>query len=365
MLLDGLPCHHVLKRPACMTAAVRNASEQLDRAIQTLNDHTSLPTYLDELDKIINTIRNITDQERLIFLDLVLGIIFFVQTGAGVLGNVFLLCHCTFTFLMGRRLKPIEMIFSHLVLANSIVLISKGFPQTMASLGMKMFLNQAGCRLTAFLHRVARSLSISITCLLSGFQVITISSFNCSQWSKLIAPKYIFSFCHFFWILHILINITMFMNNLMKGSNNTKIWNIGFCSDVSSATFKVSLFVIIYAIYDFLCMVFMVMTSGYLILFLQRHHHQVQHIHSSRLLSRTSAEIRASYSILVLVSTYVIFYSVNSILSLYHIQFDKYYHWLMPTSTLLVACYPTMSPFVLISSDSQILHLFYSLWHKK
>ncbi|XP_074080951.1 uncharacterized protein LOC141514222 [Macrotis lagotis] len=64
MLLDGLPCHHVLKRPACMTAAVRNASEQLDRAIQTLNDHTSLPTYLDELDKIINTIRNITDQYK-------------------------------------------------------------------------------------------------------------------------------------------------------------------------------------------------------------------------------------------------------------------------------------------------------------
>ncbi|XP_068944911.1 vomeronasal type-1 receptor 1-like [Petaurus breviceps papuanus] len=292
-----------------------------------------------------------------------------MQTGAGLLGNFFLLCHCTSTFLTGSRLKPIDSIFFHLALANSIVLISKGLPQTMTDLGLNIILDHVGCRLMIFLHRVARGLSVSITCLLSGFQTITISSFTCATWSELrtCVSKYIFLLCVLCWFLHIPINIFMFVNmqDIMESSNNTRIWNLGFCSYSVLATFNASLFVIVYFIHDFLCVGFMVMASGYLVLFLQRHHRQVQHVHTSNLLARRSPEIRATYTILVLVSIYVSFYSINSFLSFYLFQFDKYYQWLMPTLTLLAACYPAISPFVLISSDSPILHFICSLWQKK
>ncbi|XP_036599606.1 vomeronasal type-1 receptor 1-like, partial [Trichosurus vulpecula] len=301
------------------------------------------------------------------FLDLVLGMVFFMQTGAGLLGNFFLLCHFTFNLLTGKRMRPIDSIYFHMALANCIVLLSKGVPQTMFGLGLKVFLDHVGCRLIIFLHRVARNLSISITCLLSGFQMITISPFTFSIWPELKthASKCIFPICFFCWIVHLLINIFMFvkMHNFMKSSNNTRIWNMGFCLDYAPTSFKVSQFLIMYSIPDFLCVGFMVMTSVYLVVFLQRHHQQVQHIHNSSFLSRP--EIRATYTILVLVSTYVTFYSVNSILSLCLFQFANYDQWLIPTSALLAACYPAFSPFVLISSDSQILHCFCSLWGKK
>ncbi|XP_051846855.1 vomeronasal type-1 receptor 1-like [Antechinus flavipes] len=184
------------------------------------------------------------------------------QTGAGVLGNFFILCHCAFVFLTGRRLRTTDSILFHLVLANAIGLVSKGVPQTMVSLGLKIFLDRIGCRLIVFFHRVARSLSVTVTCLLSGFQIITISPFTCSIW----------------------------------------------------------------------------------------HHQQVQHIHRSSLLSRRSPETRATYTILVLMSTYVSFYSITSFFSFYHVHFDKYSQWLLPTSTLLDSCFPAISPFVLISS---------------
>ncbi|XP_043849899.1 vomeronasal type-1 receptor 3-like [Dromiciops gliroides] len=307
--------------------------------------------------------------EKIIFLHSVLGIVFFTQTAAGLLGNFFLLYHCVSTFQTGSRMKPVNSIFFHLSLANSIVLISKGVPQTMVDLGLKIFLDRVRCRFTVFLHRVAHSLSVSITCLLSGFQIIIVSPITCSKWSELKshASKYIFLLCLFCWILHILMNIFMFVNmqNFTEKSNNTKIWNIGFCSDYAPASFKVSLFVLIYSIPDFLCVGFMVTASVYLVHLLQRHHQQVQHIHSSSQLSRKSPEIRATYTILVLVSTYFSFYSVNSIFSFYLFQFDKYDQWLIPTSALLDACFPAISPFVLISSDSQILHFFYSLWSRK
>ncbi|XP_068944306.1 vomeronasal type-1 receptor 1-like [Petaurus breviceps papuanus] len=307
--------------------------------------------------------------KKTVFLHLVLGVVFFMQTGAGLLGNFILLCHCTSTFLTGSRLKPIDMIFFHLALASSIVLIAKGVPQTMTDLGLNIILDRAGCRLLLFLHRVARGLTVSITCLLSGFQTITISSFTCTLLSELrtCVSKNIFTLCLLCWFLHIPINIFMLVNmqNFMESSNNTRIWNLGFCSYFVPATFNVSLFVIVYFIHDFLCVGFMVMASGYLVLFLQRHHRQVQHVHTSSLLSRRSPEIRATYTILVLVSIYVSFYSINSFLSFYLFQFDKYYQWLMPTLTLLAACYPAISPFVLISSDSPILYFICSLGQKK
>ncbi|XP_072471526.1 LOW QUALITY PROTEIN: vomeronasal type-1 receptor 3-like [Notamacropus eugenii] len=306
---------------------------------------------------------------KIIFLDLVLGIVFFIQTGAGILGNFFLLCHYIIGFLNRNRLRPIDSIFFHLALANSIVLISKGVPQTMASLGLKNFLDRMGCKLILFLHRVVRNVSLAIACFLSGFQIIIISPIKFSLWPKLKtqASDYIIPFCLSCWILHILMNSFMLINmeKFMERSNNTKIWNIRFCTELAPASFKLSVFVIVYCIPNFLCVGFMVMASGYLMLLLQRHHQQVQHIHSSNQLSRRSPEIRATCTIFVLVSTYVSFYSVNSLLSFFLFFFDKYYQWLIPTSALLAACFRAISPFVLISQDSQILNFFYSLWGKK
>ncbi|XP_074158710.1 vomeronasal type-1 receptor 3-like [Sminthopsis crassicaudata] len=296
-------------------------------------------------------------------------IVFFIQTGAGMLGNFFLLCHYAITFFNGNRLRSIDSVFFYLGLANSIVLISKGVPQTMVGLGLKNFLDHIGCNVIHFLHRVARNVSLTITCFLSGFQIITISPFTFSIWSKLKAQAsdYAAPFCLFCWILHILINVYVIRNmqEYPGRSNNTRVWNTGFCSQFASASFKVSLFVILFSIPDFLCVGFMVIASGYLVLLLQRHHQQVQHIHSSSHLSRRSPEIKATFTILVLVSTYVSFYSVNSVLSFYLFIFDKYYAWLIPISSFLAACFPAISPFVLISSDSHILQLFYSLWKNK
>ncbi|NP_001160253.1 vomeronasal 1 receptor monDomV1R1224 [Monodelphis domestica] len=298
------------------------------------------------------------------FHDLVFGIIFFIQTGVGVLGNFFLLCLYAITFLTGHRLKPIDSILVHLALSNSIVLIIKGIPQTMLALGLKNFLDNFACKFIIYIHRVARSLSLTFTCLLSVFQVITISSFT---WFKLSGlknklPKNIVTFCLFSWILCLLMNIYMFANiqNFRENSNNTRIWHMGFCLGFTSGSFKALLLVITFSIPDFLCVGCMVMASGYLVLFLHRHHQVVQHIYSSSFIPRTSPETRATHTILVLVSTYVSFNSINSIMAIYLFQFEKYHLWLMPTSAFLAACFPAISPFVLIPHDSRILHLYYS-----
>ncbi|XP_020859532.1 vomeronasal type-1 receptor 1-like [Phascolarctos cinereus] len=299
---------------------------------------------------------------------LVLGILFLIQTGVGILGNFFLLGLYTFFFFIGHRLRPIECIFAHLALANSKMLLSRGIPQMIVCLGFKNFLDPIGCKFVIYLYVVARSVSLSMTCLLSGFQVITISPSNsrCAE-LKIQAKKYIIPACFLCWCFYLLINFTLLgtMHNSRYLTNYTKKWHLGYCSILTPSSFNAALFAMFVSIPDVICMGFMIWASTSLMLLLHRHHQQVKHIHSSHLSPRNFPEKRATLTVLLLVSTYVSIYSINSGLSFYLFKIDKHEPWFMPTLDFLAACFPAISPFVLIFSDSHILKYWYALWHRR
>uniref|UniRef100_A0A4X2KZ20 Vomeronasal type-1 receptor n=1 Tax=Vombatus ursinus TaxID=29139 RepID=A0A4X2KZ20_VOMUR len=85
---------------------------------------------------------------------IILCIAFLSQTGIGVLGNAFLTCLFIFVFLRGHRLRPIDTILIQLALVNCVVLLSKGIPKTMTALGLMNFLDEIGCKIVFYLHRV-------------------------------------------------------------------------------------------------------------------------------------------------------------------------------------------------------------------
>ncbi|XP_043849906.1 vomeronasal type-1 receptor 1-like [Dromiciops gliroides] len=298
---------------------------------------------------------------------LILGILFLIQVGVGILGNFFLLGLYTFTLFIRHRLRPKECIFVHLALANSKVLLSKGIPQVIVCLGLQNFLDLLGCKLIVYVYAVARSVSLSITCILSGFQVITISPRN-SRWAELKseAPQCIGPTCFFCWCFYLLINFILLgtMHNSRYLTNNTKIWNLGYCSILTPASFNAAFFALVFSIPDFICIGFMISASTYLVLLLHRHQQQVQHIHNPQLSTKMFPEKRATYAVLLLVSTYVSLYSINSILALYHFKVDKHQPWFVATLDLLAAWFPAITPFVLIFSDSQVLKYWYDLWHR-
>lgn len=100
---------------------------------------------------------------------------------------------CSYTVLhgfTGYRLRSTDLILKHLIVANSLVLLCKGVPQTMAVFGWKHIRSDFGCKLLFFLHR-GRGVSIGSICLLSVFQVVMISPWN-SRWAalKVTAPNY-------------------------------------------------------------------------------------------------------------------------------------------------------------------------------
>ena len=101
--------------------------------------------------------------------DLVVGMVFLSQTILGILGNFSLLCHYLLLHFTGCRARCTDLILRHLTIANSLVIITKGVPQTMAAFGLKYYSQDFRCSLLFFVQRVARGVSMESTCLLSVF----------------------------------------------------------------------------------------------------------------------------------------------------------------------------------------------------
>ncbi|XP_072472628.1 vomeronasal type-1 receptor 1-like [Notamacropus eugenii] len=296
---------------------------------------------------------------------MVLGLLFVLQIGFGVLGNSFLLGLYTIIFFIGPRLRPIDFLLSHLAFVNDLVLLSKGIPQTTTALGLNNFLDDVGCKLVFYLHRVARGLSLFTTCFLSVCQAITLSLSH-FRWAEIKAriPKCIIPFCFFCWTFHLLIYRYSLLN--IKGpmgiKNITEGNDLIYCSTTFDSSFTVTMYAFIYSLPDIFCVGIMLGTSGYMVFVLYRHHQRVQYIHGNDITSGSSPEKRATQTILVLVSMFVSFYSLNSILAL-HMYLGRPNSWLIHISAFLAACFPACSPFVLIVSDSQVSKYSMVLWN--
>ncbi|XP_043850006.1 vomeronasal type-1 receptor 4-like [Dromiciops gliroides] len=299
--------------------------------------------------------------------DIILSIVFFSQTGIGILGNSFLVCLFIFMVFSGHRMRHADTLVSQLALANCLGLLSKGIPQTMTAMGLMDFLDDTGCQIVFYLHRIARNLSLSMTCLLSGFQAITISP-NTSNWAELKArtPTYLIPSSLCFWTFHLLLNIFIFWG--IRGPNYTRnmteIQHYGYCVNEVPFGLYASLLLIVLSFPDAVCLGLMVSASSYMVILLFKHYKKVQKIHITHISHRASPETRATKTILLLVSMFLTSYLITCVLTAY-VSFVKFPPGLMHTSAFLNLSFPAASPYVLISSDSQVHRYLYALCGRK
>ncbi|XP_049758397.1 vomeronasal type-1 receptor 4-like [Elephas maximus indicus] len=297
-------------------------------------------------------------------LDLTFGTVFLLQTTVGILGSFSLLFQYIFLYFTKCRLPPTDLIVLHLTAANSVVILGKGIPQTMAAFGWKDFLNDFGCKFLFYVHRVERGVSIGSTCLLSIFQAITVS-FRNSRWVELKekAPKYMGFSNILCWILHMLVNIIipMYMTSKCSNETNTNKKDYRYCSSVPLDKTANSLYALLLAFPDVVSLGLTLWFSGSMVLILQRHKQRVQHIHRNNISPRSSPETRA---ILVLVSTFVSFYTLSFILNIFVAVFNLPSWWMVNTGALTAACFAALSAFVLLTRDSSVPRLCFA-WIRK
>uniref|UniRef100_A0A8D2DLT5 Vomeronasal type-1 receptor n=1 Tax=Sciurus vulgaris TaxID=55149 RepID=A0A8D2DLT5_SCIVU len=289
-------------------------------------------------------------QPRMSASDVAVGIIFLMQTVVGTLGNFSLLLHFLGLGFTGCRVRPTDLILNHLTIAKLLTLLCRGVPQTVAAFGVKDFLSDIGCK----------GVSFGSTCLLSIYQVIKISSEDSSfSELKLKAPKYIGSSMYLSWILYLLINIVIitFMTEKRSKNNVTSLIDYGYCSGVPPDETLQSLFAALLSFPDAVCVGLMLWTSSSMVLILHRHKQRMQHVHKT-CFPRSFPEFRATKTILLLLSTFVSFYTLSCT---FHICLTLTYNpnwFLVNMAAIAAGCFPAASPFLLMGRDSSTYILF-------
>ncbi|NP_001160329.1 vomeronasal type-1 receptor 4-like [Equus przewalskii] len=289
-----------------------------------------------------------------------IGVVFLSQTIFGIWGNCSLHYRYIFFYFTGCRARSTGLILKHLTVANSLVIAFRGVPQTVEAFGLKIFLSDFGCKLVFYVLRLGRGVSLGTTCLLSVFQAITISPWN----SRLAELKVQVLRCTgpcitVFWILYMLVNIIFPLYVAGKWNNKTitKKKDLGFCSGMWNDTITQSLLAAVLTAPDVVCLGLMIWASIYMVFTLYGHKQRVQHIHRNGISRRSPSVTRATQSILVLVSTFVSFYTLSSIFSIDLALSDHPSWWQLNITAMFALCFPSVSPF-LLSHESKGLRIF-------
>nr|XP_004671594.2 vomeronasal type-1 receptor 4-like [Jaculus jaculus] len=302
------------------------------------------------------------------FRNLIIGIMFLSQTTAGLLGNLFFLSHYLVVYYHEHSLKTTDLILKHLIMANTLIILYKGVPHTMTAFGLKQFFNVLGCRFLFYFDRVGRSMSIVSTCMLSVFQAITISPRNsCCKDLKVKAPKSIGLFISLCWILYMVINSIFpmyILSTKFHSKNRTEKRDFEYCSSKGRDAVMDLLYTALLVFPEVLLSVLIICSSGSMVVILYKHRQRVQHIRSTNTSSRASPESRATQSILILVSTFLTFYTLSSIVHAYAAVLSNPSPLLLSINGIIYMCFPSTVPFTLMSHYSSLSRLC-CVWIKK
>ncbi|XP_069323026.1 putative vomeronasal receptor-like protein 4 [Eulemur rufifrons] len=292
---------------------------------------------------------------------------FFFQAGIGISANTFLLLLHIFKLHLEHRPKPTDVTSSHLAFVHIVNLLIEVILVSSELFESPHFGNDFKCKALLSLSRVMRGLSICTTCLLSMLQAITISP--STSWLARFKNKStndIFYILFFLWFLSLSFSSNLIIYAVSSSNRNQTnlIILTKYCSLSPMSYIIKGLFVTLTISGDVSFVGIMLLSSAYMVIFLSRHQRRSQHLHSTSLSPRASPEKRATQTILLLVSIFVVIYWVDLIISIFSILLWAYDPVLLGSQRLVANVYVTVSPLVLLSSDKRIINIFQNLRQK-
>ncbi|KAL1789896.1 vomeronasal type 1 receptor A1, partial [Sigmodon hispidus] len=287
---------------------------------------------------------------------------FFSEIGIAILGNSILLLFHILKFLCGHRPKPTDLPIGLLALIHLLMLL------IMAFIATDLFISWRGwdditCKILVYLYRICRGLSLCTTSMLSVLQAIILSPrSSCLAKFKNKSPHHISCALLFLGIFYMFISSHLLLSII--ATPNLTLNNILYvtesCSVLRMSYLVQSTFTTLLAIREAFLISVMVLSSGYMVDFLCRHKKQSQHLHNTSLSPKVSPEQRAIWTILLLLSFFVMMSILDGIFSCSRTMFlDE------PTSYniqhFVMHVYATISPFVFMCTEKHVGNLLRSM----
>lgn len=287
----------------------------------------------------------------------------------GIPGNVIILsCFAHFRFCNGK-IMHIDFLLSILTFINLVIVLIRGIPQCLHSLGVQRLFDQEGCNFVMLTYRVCRALSLCVTALLSCYQCVLLipSSIFWAIIKRTLVNK-LLAIIISLWCLNFLGDIFVIYSFSWGFFPNSTahLLNLQFCLVLfpSASAFVVS--GIVYFVRDLICIGLMSFASLYIVILLYRHKQQVKSIRSAGRENKNSAETRATNAVLMLASTYVFFFGLDNGIWLYTISSSTSVSpEFSDVRVFFASCYSALSPIVIIATNKKVQLKLRSMTRKK
>ncbi|XP_072419237.1 olfactory receptor class A related 2 [Chiloscyllium punctatum] len=288
------------------------------------------------------------------------GTLYLLLTAIGIPGNIIIIASLIHIAYYDHKLLAADAILSNLATVNLFVVLVRCIPETTAAFGLKQLFDDNGCKIVIFIYRTTRSLSIWMTCLLSGFQCISLIPVT-PTWStvKRQAPKYLGPVVVFLLLLNMSLSTPAILFSISSANNRTgnkHAVNLEYCFvRFPSQTVKLANGAL-QTSRDVIPIVLMILASAYILLVLYRHRLQVKEIRNSSNKQGSTMEIRAAKAVVTLVTLYVLFFGIDNILWIYTLTVAR----TMQTSLIsdlrvfFSSLYASVSPIVIIISNRKV-----------
>nr|AAQ88216.1 V1r pheromone receptor-like [Danio rerio] len=283
------------------------------------------------------------------------GVSFLLQAGLGILANALVLLAYAHIRLAEARLQPVDAILCHLALVDLLLLLTRGVPQTMTVFGMRNLLDDTGCKVVIYTYRIARALSVCITCMLSVFQAVTVApaagpllSGVKARLPQLLAPTFAA-----LWFINMAVCIAapFFSVAPRNGTVPPFTLNLGFCHVDFHDNLSYVLNGVAVSVRDFAFVGAMLASSGFILLLLHRHRRQVRAVRRSQ---GSTMETRAARTVLMLVILYSVFFGIDNVIWIYMLTVAQVPPVVAHMRVFFSSCYASLSPFLIISSNRKL-----------
>ncbi|XP_028654598.1 olfactory receptor class A-like protein 1 [Erpetoichthys calabaricus] len=285
------------------------------------------------------------------------GVSFLLQTSLGILGNVMVLLIYSCLISSNHRLHPVDIILTYLSFVNLMIILTRGVPQTLIEFGFPASLNDMGCKVVVYIYRISRALSVSVTCMLSVFQSITIAPAT-SRLNALKAnlPQLVLPTFSALCVVNMSIDVVavLFAISPRNGTIPRFTLNLGFCH----VDFRDQLGYVLsgasISARDFIFLSLMITASSHILLILHRHGKQMKTFNSTGRNQGSAAETRAAKTVVSLVTLYAFFFGIDNTIYIYMLTVSSVPPSIVDMRLFFSSCYASFCPFFMINTNKKL-----------
>ncbi|XP_052028570.1 vomeronasal type-1 receptor 44-like [Apodemus sylvaticus] len=306
------------------------------------------------------------NKDNLVHTDTNMKIILFSEVSVGISANGILFFAKICILLGGNRPKPIDLYIAFLSLTQLMLLT------TMGLIAMDMFMPWGRwgfntCQSLICLHSLLWCLTLCAACQLNVLWTITLSPGNsCLTKFKHKSPHHISGAFLFLCVLYMSFSSHFFISIIATPNLTSEsfMYVTQSCSLLPMSYSRTSIFSTMLSIREAFIICLMALSSRYMVALLRRHKKQAQYLHSTRLSSKASPEQRATRTIMLLMSFFVVLCTLDTVVFYSRMMFKDgpiFYC----VQIIVAHSYATVSPFVFICNEKHVVKFWRSMCGSK